>query len=236
MTPTLSKRLRQETREEHRRAERTTFARHLVAGDASVEDFLLLFRALQPVYVELEGALERHRAHPVVRRVRFAELYRSAALEKDLSLLEALAGDSDGRGRDASDAYVARIRSIAEHEPARLVAHAYVRYMGDLSGGQLIGRRLREAIGAVRASGAVDAAGPSSHPVAGEPGVPAFAAFEVQGGVDAAKARFREGLDALAATGCVDVEGIVDEAREAFALNRSLFVGLDRVAPTRGPS
>jgi len=45
-------------------------------------------------------------------------------------------------------AYICRLRKIADSaDPSPLLAHAYVRYMGDLSGGQIIRRRLAKAYG-----------------------------------------------------------------------------------------
>lgn len=44
-------------------------------------------------------------------------------------------------------AYTARLRTLADTEPAALLAHAYVRYLGDLSGGQFIKRRIAKAYG-----------------------------------------------------------------------------------------
>ena len=42
--------------------------------------------------------------------------------------------------------YVGRIQELAASpDPSRLLAHAYVRYMGDLSGGQFIRRRIAKA-------------------------------------------------------------------------------------------
>jgi heme oxygenase len=40
--------------------------------------------------------------------------------------------------------YVSRLGSL-ESQPSRLLAHAYVRYMGDLSGGQIIKYKLQKA-------------------------------------------------------------------------------------------
>lgn len=42
--------------------------------------------------------------------------------------------------------YTTRIRELSESsDPTRLLAHAYVRYLGDLSGGQIIRRRIANA-------------------------------------------------------------------------------------------
>jgi heme oxygenase (biliverdin-producing, ferredoxin) len=45
------------------------------------------------------------------------------------------------------NAYTARLRKLGDSEPAALLAHAYVRYLGDLSGGQFIRRRIAKAYG-----------------------------------------------------------------------------------------
>jgi len=42
--------------------------------------------------------------------------------------------------------YISRISYVAKHEPMLLIAHAYVRYMGDLSGGQMIKDMIRNAL------------------------------------------------------------------------------------------
>ena len=42
-------------------------------------------------------------------------------------------------------AYTSRLQHLADREPAALLAHAYVRYLGDLSGGQFIKRRIAKA-------------------------------------------------------------------------------------------
>ncbi|MCK7500861.1 MAG: biliverdin-producing heme oxygenase [Comamonadaceae bacterium] len=71
-------------------------------------------------------------------------------------------------------AYVARLRWLDRHDPGRLLAHAYVRYLGDLSGGQVVQR-------IVAAHAEADAAGRTAllrfrrraHGQRARPGVPA---------------------------------------------------------------
>ena len=41
--------------------------------------------------------------------------------------------------------YKGRLEHLADSDPIRLLAHAYVRYLGDLSGGQFIRRRIAKA-------------------------------------------------------------------------------------------
>ena len=42
----------------------------------------------------------------------------------------------------ATQLYVDRINYLAQNDPDLLVAHAYVRYMGDLNGGQVLSRSI----------------------------------------------------------------------------------------------
>lgn len=55
----------------------------------------------------------------------------------------------------ALNAYVDRVQALAKaSDPSPLLAHAYVRYLGDLSGGQTIRRTIGKAYGLDEASGA----------------------------------------------------------------------------------
>jgi heme oxygenase len=65
-------------------------------------------------------------------------VYRTGALESDLAALCGPSWRTAARTLPEGDAYAQRIAAVA-HEPARLAAHAYVRYLGDLNGGQLVG-------------------------------------------------------------------------------------------------
>ena len=68
---------------------------------------------------------------------------RLPALTRDLSHLAGPPVRPGARCPPAAAAYADRIRLAARAEHEMLLAHHYVRYLGDLSGGQLIGRALR---------------------------------------------------------------------------------------------
>jgi heme oxygenase (biliverdin-producing, ferredoxin) len=104
-----------------------------------------------------ERALDRHASHPVLEPTYNPLLLsRSAALEADISYLlsvptnkwkshasyKALQSDKP----PALKRYVDRIDTISNSsDPSPLLAHSYVRYLGDLSGGQSIKRALSKA-------------------------------------------------------------------------------------------
>lgn len=202
--PTLSVDLRDATREAHRAAERCRFLRRLLRGDLPASNYAAYLAALLRVYTALEAGLGRHRGHPALARFPWPALRRGDALARDLAAL--LGPDASvhvERDRSAT-AYVAR---LAGADPLRLLAHAYVRYLGDLSGGLL----LRE------------------HVARFAPDAVAFYTFD---GLDPAQERFvfRARLDELA-LGPRDAAVVVDEAVVAFEMNTALLVAADADVP-----
>lgn len=87
----------------------------------------------------LEEESERNKDNPVYAPVYFPnELNRTAALEDDLEYFYGPTWKKDIQCQEATQTYVDRIHHVGQHEPELLVAHAYTRYLGDLSGGQIL--------------------------------------------------------------------------------------------------
>jgi heme oxygenase (biliverdin-producing, ferredoxin) len=89
-------------------------------------------------------------------------LARTAALSADIAHLLDVSEESWSKHPVALEfvdsppapfvAYTSRLRQLAANEPgtpgpAGLLSHAYVRYLGDLSGGQFLRRRIAKAYG-----------------------------------------------------------------------------------------
>ncbi len=117
----------------HSRAERSGIVADIIAGCASRYGVALLLRNLLPIYQLLDTGPF---GDPL--------LARSAAIEADLRLL---APGQKLPLLQAGAAYAARVASAGEG----LVAHAYVRYLGDLNGGRVLRRRLAMSLGDVAA-------------------------------------------------------------------------------------
>ena len=100
--------------------------------------YCALLRNLHALYAALEPALERHANHPVIAPIFLPALWRSRALQHDLDALHGPGWAAAIALRPATAAYVDRLRLLDASRPALLLAHAYVRYLGDLSGGQLL--------------------------------------------------------------------------------------------------
>lgn len=135
--------LKARTARAHVRAERSGVVADLLRRRSSREAFALLSRSLVPVYGALEQALAA--APAPAATIFFPEVARSAALARDLSRL-AGASWRDLPETPAALSYAARIRDVGRQQPELLIAHAYVRYFGDLNGGQILKRMIAEAL------------------------------------------------------------------------------------------
>ncbi|AXV05961.1 Heme oxygenase [Euzebya pacifica] len=135
--------LRQETLDAHRAAERAPFVGALMGGQLGGEAYVDFLAQLYRVYTALEECAEIVAEDPIAGDFLDARLLRVSAIEADM---EALVGH---RWRAvlpsavaSTTAYVERIWTAPQEWPSAFVAHHYVRYMGDLSGGQIIARML----------------------------------------------------------------------------------------------
>ena len=197
----LSARLRSVTSDAHRAAENTHVVRQVLAGTLALGDYCRMMVNLHAIYQTLERQLEVNAGNPSIRRIADARLARTAAIERDLSQLMGERWCDAFPLEAATHRYLERLDSIGKTQAARLVAHAYVRYLGDLSGGQIISRAVRPILGA--------AADQALH----------FYDFGSKSQVAELKACFRDGLDGIE----LEADAIIDEALLAFEMARSLF-------------
>ena len=185
----------------HIEAERTGIIRDLLRGEASREGYALLLRNLLPAYQAMEQGLERHLRSPGVGVLAHYRLDRAPAIESDLQALCGARWDQLPL-LPAGDLYAQRIAKAAEGDGSRLIAHAYTRYLGDLSGGQILQRLLGRSPGL----------GPAEL---------SFYDFPRFSDLDALKADYRKALD-HAGVVAADRRAVVEEAAIAFSLNIDL--------------
>lgn len=195
---TLSDRLKSGTAADHRRVERLPFVQAMLRGTLPRTAYVRHLRGLRVVYQSLESSLRRKPVLPGWDTDLFTPLERTMRLDSDLEFLDT---ERWFTAPPAAHIYADRIWSVSRTEPVRLWAHAYVRYLGDLSGGQILRRLVVQRLGIP---------------------APATASYGFDGDCDTLKARFREALDSLDLS-TKQCDGVVDEARLAFALNGALF-------------
>lgn len=198
----LSGQLWAATRLLHTSAERSGIIARLLRGQATRRGYALLLRNLLGAYVALESGLEAHRDTPGVFRLARPETYRSVAIATDL---RALAGEDWAASLPLlpeGERYAIAVAQAAEVNGARLIAHAYVRTLGDLSGGQIVGDLLRRSLGLPEEA-------------------LSFYRFSAIADIAAYKTDYRQALDAAGAE-IADPAAVAAEAALAFRLNIAL--------------
>ena len=146
----LSALVREGSKAEHEDAEGSTFMSELLAGRIDGPGYAHYLAVLRPVYAALEGVGRELAGDPVVGGFVDPDLERLAAIDADLDFWTK--GEGLTVSSPAADAYVARIEATRA-DPKLFVAHHYTRYLGDLSGGQAIGRILARTYGLERPEG-----------------------------------------------------------------------------------
>ncbi|KAL1743081.1 hypothetical protein HDZ31DRAFT_83670 [Schizophyllum fasciatum] len=218
--------LKEGTMEAHKDVEHSDAAAQLLSGKLDRAEYVRYLMVLYEIYDELERALEQHATHPVLEPTyNPALLARAPALAADIArLLDAPAWKAHpayvalrAAPPPAVRAYRARLRALAHAaDPAPLLAHAYVRYLGDLSGGQQIRHTVARAY-------ALDEAAPDA-------GLAFYDFKELRGPRRAGlgemrriKDWFRAGMDRGVGDDAARKAAIVAEANEAFRLNGGIF-------------
>jgi heme oxygenase len=210
----LSSRLRSETKEAHTAAERSGIMRALLRGSIDRASYVALLANLAALYAALESIIDRHCDDPVFAPFDFAALRRLPSLRHDLARLSDDAGATVAL-EPATLAYVAHLHALEQNAPPLVIAHAYLRYLGDMYGGQIIKAIVERTV------------------AAGVPDATTFYNFAAIADLETFKTAFRDSVDGLA-TQPSDVEAMIREAQCGYALHSQLFTELDarpRAAP-----
>ena len=134
----FAKQLKEGTKKSHSAAENTTFVKSFLRGVVNKESYRALVNDLYFVYCALEEEVSNLKDHPVIGNLQLSDLERKDALEMDLRYYYGPIWRSLIKPSEACERYVNRIREVAKNEPELLVGHHYTRYLGDLSGGQIL--------------------------------------------------------------------------------------------------
>ncbi|MCB5181086.1 biliverdin-producing heme oxygenase [Streptomyces antimicrobicus] len=205
--------IRVASHEQHTEAETSTFMSDLLGGRLGVDAYARYTEQLWFVYRALEDAADSLRDDPVAGPFIRPELMRLAAIERDLSHLRGPGWRATLTALPATRAYAARIAQCAAEWPGGYVAHHYTRYLGDLSGGQIIRDKAERTWGFARKGDGVR-----------------FYVFEQIANPAAFKRTYRELLDAIAADD-LEKQRIIDECKRAFDFNGAVFRELGEQFP-----
>ncbi|MEA5564617.1 heme oxygenase (biliverdin-producing) [Anabaena sp. UHCC 0399] len=216
MSSNLATKLRVGTKKAHTMAENVGFVKCFLKGVVEKSSYRKLVANFYYIYSAMEEEMEKHSQHPIVSKINFPQLNRKHTLEEDLSYYYGANWREQIQLSSAGEAYVKRIREISATEPELLIAHSYTRYLGDLSGGQILKNI------AVTAMNLGDGQGT------------AFYEFADISDEKAFKTKYRQTLDELplddAAGDGVSpsvADRIVNEANAAFGMNMKMFQELE---------
>jgi heme oxygenase len=184
--------------------ERSPFMHTLLRGRLDRPAYCALLRNLHDVYAALEPALMRHAGHAAIAPIYAPEMFRTGSVVCDLEALHGGNWRTAIAPQPACEGYVQRIDEIGRSQPHLLVAHAYVRYLGDLSGGQVLRRIVANSYG-----------------LAGDDGT-AFYGFGGAEETSRLRAFFRAGLEHAGGDAAQHVD-IVAEAGTGFERHAALF-------------
>ncbi|PPT11336.1 Heme oxygenase [Geitlerinema sp. FC II] len=189
-------------------AENVGFIKCFLKGTVEKSSYRKLVANFYFVYSAMEEEMERHRNHPILSNVYYPQLNRKSSLEQDLSFYFGSDWRETVAPSEAGQAYVDRIRQVSNEEPELLLAHCYTRYLGDLSGGQILKKIAQQSMGLQDGQGT------------------AFYDFQDIPDEKAFKNEYRQAMNDLPIDEAT-ADRIVDEANDAFKLNMAMFEELE---------
>ena len=195
---TLALQLKEGTKVSHSAAENTKFVSSFLKGVVSRDNYKQLTANFYYVYRAMEEEIEKLDDFPLHDKL----LSRTNKLEQDLRYYYGVMWRDKIQPSQSTKNYVKRIQVIAQQTPYLLVAHHYTRYMGDLSGGQILASITKKALN-LKDEGLK------------------FYEFDIPN-IKEYKDKYRQTLNDLNMSE-VQTSMLIDEANYAFKLNMLLF-------------
>ena len=199
----LAQELKEGTKKSHSLAENTSFVKGFLRGTLSEYNYVVLLSNFYYIYRALEEEVGVHNKNPKVGSINFEELKRVPSIIKDLKYFIGPDWANRVALTDATERYVQRIREVSKDSPYLLLGHHYTRYLGDLSGGQILKGIAKKALKLE------------------DEGL-AFYEFDKIDDNKVFKERYRSVLNSIDLTES-EINAIIVEANYAFRLNMYMF-------------
>jgi len=126
--------LKELTMENHKNAERQQFVKVMFSGKMDPKLYARYLYNQFPCYEILELFADRHQLLEDVQ-----EIKRRNAILSDF--VDLWGQDAPPKVCDSTQRYLLHLKEISD-DPNKIMAHVYVRHMGDLSGGQMLKKRV----------------------------------------------------------------------------------------------
>ncbi|HEY7859720.1 MAG TPA: biliverdin-producing heme oxygenase [Candidatus Nanopelagicales bacterium] len=134
----FSSAMKRATWQDHTAAEYTAYMQALLDGRLIRDDYADMVAQHYFAYQVIEAAAEKLKNDPIAGKFVSDGLSRVPALEEDLAFLLGADWCDKIEPNEGTKQYVARLHEVCFDWPGGFVAHHYTRYLGDLSGGQVI--------------------------------------------------------------------------------------------------
>ncbi|KAJ7992753.1 hypothetical protein DPEC_G00281940 [Dallia pectoralis] len=207
----LSEQIKAKTKDIHVKAENTQLMLSYQKGQITMAQYKLLLFSLYEIYKVLEEELDRNSSHPGVSPIYFPqELARLESIERDLEHFFGKEWLKKVIVPAATQRYTQRLHMIGKNDPKLLMAHAYTRYLGDLSGGQVLGKITQKSLGLSSGEGM------------------SFFSFPGVSSPNRFKQLYRSRMNSIELTE-VEREAMLEEAVRAFELNIQVFDDLQKM-------
>lgn len=202
----LSQRLKMGTKPAHSRAETTQFVTQFIKGNIDEESYAIYVSQLYYIYEALEVKCESFKDDDIFSYVYFPELYRLKALKSDLQYYYGYEWEANISELKSTEKYVKRIKNSSSHD---MIAHVYTRYLGDLSGGQILKKKAQRHFLLPEGGAGVQ-----------------FYEFDLPCSEQEFKKRFRAKLNEIPLS-LESQNNVVKEAIASFDFNTDIFLELD---------
>jgi heme oxygenase len=209
----FSSAMKKQTWSDHDAAEYTAYMQALLEGKLTREDYADMVAQHYFAYQVIEDAASKLADDPIAAPFIHEGLNRLPALEEDLEYLLGADWRDKIEPNEGTKEYVARLKEVCYDWPGGFVAHHYTRYLGDLSGGQVI------RVAVEKAYELPDKQGVHFYVF---PGIPDYKAFKVA---------YRDALDA-ADWDEAEQEKVTQEVLKAYQLNTKVLVDCGRNSQT----
>ncbi len=201
----FSQALRERTWTSHASSEGADFMSDLMSGKGTRGDYIALVAQHYFIYDALEAVAAQMEHDPVASRFIEPGLTRLPAIEADLAFLLGDEWREQIEPLPTTRRYVERIHAVAGWAGG-FIAHHYTRYLGDLSGGQVIRTLMQRQFGF-------------------ETNGVGFYLFDQIANPKAFKETYRDELDSVDWS-AEERERVIDEVITAYRFNTELFVDL----------
>ena len=199
----LAAELKTGTKRSHTAAENTKFVGSFLRGVVSEENYRTLIKDFYFVYSAIEEEMERLEDNEYIAPINFKELKRVEQLKMDVRYYYGPNWRGIIQPSESAIQYVERIHEVAEDNPKLLIGHHYTRYLGDLSGGQILKGIAEKALNLREGEGLK------------------FYEFDIDD-KKAYKDTYRSALNTIPLDQG-QIDAIIAEANHAFKLNMDLF-------------